>query len=196
MEAQHITAKIYLKDPAQRIDYHEVIRIFHRWIQADITDELAIDVADYSHVPAGPGVMLIAHEGFYAIEPGAEERVGVLYNTREAREGSNEDRIRRAVLQAVKAADLLQKDDLWKERVAFDAKTVRIAVNDRAVVANDDASLEALRPALDAALQGVFGRPFKLTRVLADPRERLTIEAVAADGASIDPREVLAAAGA
>ena len=44
----------------------KLIPVYHRWIQQNALEDLLIDVADYSHVPSGPGVMLIAHEGNYA----------------------------------------------------------------------------------------------------------------------------------
>jgi hypothetical protein len=40
---------------AEKIDLEAVIPVFHRWIQEQIFDELLLDVANYSHVPDGPG---------------------------------------------------------------------------------------------------------------------------------------------
>lgn len=45
----------------------EVIAAFHGWIAARTLDEILIDVADYSHVPHGPGVVLIGYDHNYAV---------------------------------------------------------------------------------------------------------------------------------
>jgi len=49
--------KIFVHEPTS-IDLADAIPVFHRWIQEAVLNELVIDVADYRHVPAGPGVML------------------------------------------------------------------------------------------------------------------------------------------
>ena len=42
----------------------ELVPVFHRWIQTGaVPGHLLIDVADYDHVPEGPGILLVAHEG-------------------------------------------------------------------------------------------------------------------------------------
>ena len=46
------------KNP-EEVDLEPLIPIFHGWIQGQVFDELLLDVADYRHVPAGPGVVLI-----------------------------------------------------------------------------------------------------------------------------------------
>jgi len=61
IELQHINVKLLVIEPA-KVDLGAVIPIFHQWIQDQIFDELLLDVANYSHVPEGPGVVLIGHE--------------------------------------------------------------------------------------------------------------------------------------
>ncbi len=69
--------KLFAVD-AKGFDILKLIPMYHRWIQQKMLEDLLIDVADYSHVPAGPGVMLIAHEGNYALDETGHER-GVVY---------------------------------------------------------------------------------------------------------------------
>ena len=49
--------------------------VFHQWIRDSVCPEMLIDVADYRHVPAGPGVMLIGHEANYSLD-NRENRLG------------------------------------------------------------------------------------------------------------------------
>jgi hypothetical protein len=44
--------------------------LFHEWIRTDrLPDETFIDVADYSHLKDGPGVVLVAHRSATASTP-------------------------------------------------------------------------------------------------------------------------------
>ena len=61
VQLQHLNVKIFAQEPAS-IDLAGAIPVFHRWIQENVCEELLIDVADYRHVPAGPGVLLVGHE--------------------------------------------------------------------------------------------------------------------------------------
>ena len=64
---EHVQVKIFAREPAA-IDLADAIPVFHRWIQEQVSEELLVDVADYRHVPDGPGVMLIAHEANYSLD--------------------------------------------------------------------------------------------------------------------------------
>ena len=73
MDLQKIGMKFFAED-GSTIDLVEFIPIFHRWIQNKALSDLLIDVADYSHVHAGPGILLIAHEGNYAVDETGNRR--------------------------------------------------------------------------------------------------------------------------
>ena len=45
----------------------KVITTFQEWIAARTLDDILIDVADYSHVPGGPGVVLIGYDYNYSV---------------------------------------------------------------------------------------------------------------------------------
>src|SRR5216683_2708414 len=66
MQLQHVNVKLLVQNPAEA-SLEPLIPVFHSWIENRAEDdELLIDVADYIHVPAGPGVVLIGHEGNYS----------------------------------------------------------------------------------------------------------------------------------
>ena len=78
------TVKYELKcflDDASGVELEEFIPVFHDWIQTQQLEELLIDVADYRHVPQGPGVVLIAHDAHYAMDL-TDARLGLLYSRR------------------------------------------------------------------------------------------------------------------
>ena len=81
MDLYKFGIKFFAAD-ADGFDLLRLIPVYDRWIQQNALENLLIDVADYSHVPAGPGVMLIAHEGNYALDETGHERGVVYYSKR------------------------------------------------------------------------------------------------------------------
>jgi len=98
MHLQHVNVKLLLQN-AQGINLEPLIPVFHNWIENQNGEELLIDVADYSHVPAGPGVVLIGHEGNYSVD-NTDGRLGVRYNRKAAQDGDNQG----VLAQAARAA--------------------------------------------------------------------------------------------
>src|SRR6185295_6213745 len=105
MELQHIAVKIYAKGA---LDLGKVIPAFHSWIQKNATDDVLIDVADYRHVPAGPGIVLVGHHGNFALDLGPENRPGMLFVQKTKRDGANKDRITHALKRALQGAARLE----------------------------------------------------------------------------------------
>ena len=68
MDLQKFGIKLYLNTDGN-FESKDFIPVFHNWIQEKVVDDhLLIDVADYSHITDGPGVMLIAHEGHFSLD--------------------------------------------------------------------------------------------------------------------------------
>src|SRR3954467_11140756 len=62
MNAQKLAVKLFLQDPSQAHGL-KLLPVFQQWIQLHAMDDhLMIDVADYDHVPDGPGTVLVSHE--------------------------------------------------------------------------------------------------------------------------------------
>ena len=84
MDAHKLQLKIYLTpESARTLDVEALIPVFHRWIKQRALPELTIDVANYQHVPKGPGVVLIGHGADYFLDEG-EGRAGLLHNRKRA----------------------------------------------------------------------------------------------------------------
>ncbi len=176
MDIQHVNVKIYSSTP-QNVSLDEAILEFHRWIREEAAPELLIDVADYSHVPAGPGVLLIGHDACYSLEAGEEERKGVLFNAKTGRDGSNVDQLVNAMRSAVKAAGILEGESLFTKKVEFDAGDLMILINDRALAPNTPETFAALKDDLEVALKTVLGaRGFELSYEQGAPRRRFQVQ--------------------
>src|SRR5471032_3277875 len=82
-----LTVKIFTDSDPFAPD--EFIPIFHRWIQdQSLPNHLLIDVADYAHVPAGPGTLVVASEANIHMDR-SENRLGLLYVRKQPLAGAN-----------------------------------------------------------------------------------------------------------
>ena len=72
MDLQKLTVKFFTVPP-DSVPLTEFIEIFHGWIQA--TDGIYHDVADYSHMESGPGIVLVAQQANLHILIGAFPQV-------------------------------------------------------------------------------------------------------------------------
>ena len=147
--AVRIGVKLYADDPG-RVDPARFIPLFHSWIQQDAIDGLPIDVADYAHVHHGPGVMLIGHEADHAIGLG-EGRPGILYQRKRDPEGTLEERVIAALAAVDRAADQIEGDPA-AGGVGFGRDEILVRVLDRRAAPNDEATAQALRLAVEAAV--------------------------------------------
>lgn len=173
MEFQHVNVKIFV-DGDLAVDPARFIEVFHEWINTESLNELLIDVADYRHVPAGPGVLLIAHEADYSMDNGGG-RWGLRYNRKAAVDGANADRFRQALQSAAKACGLLEERFANDGPLKFSRHEMELFINDRALAPNTTATFASCRPELEAFLAGLFGHGgFSMTHV-DDPRARFGV---------------------
>ncbi|TVR15596.1 MAG: hypothetical protein EA401_02555 [Planctomycetota bacterium] len=152
-----------------------LIPVFHRWIQEDVVGGIPLDVADYRHVPNGPGVLLIGHDADWGVDE-HEGPHGLIYNHKRNLQGETDaDRIAFCVQQLLHAVKVLHSEDSLDIR--FSSERLRLVFNDRLQQPNDDSTFEALRPAIETALSQVFGEQVEamIERDTTDPRWRLTV---------------------
>ena len=108
MDLQNVNFKLVVEKP-EEVDLEPLVPIFHNWIQNQVCEELLLDVADYRHVPEGPGVILIGHQANYSVD-NTENRLAVRYNRKAAVEGSNQERLKQAAKAALTACQRLEAE--------------------------------------------------------------------------------------
>jgi hypothetical protein len=185
----HVNVKIFVRQPVQ-IDLADAIPVFHRWIRDSVLDELVIDVADYRHVPAGPGVMLIGDEANYSFDC-AFNRLGLLYNRKRASEGSLQDKLLKAFGSALLACSRLENEAPFVGKLKFDAGQCEVILNDRLLAPNTPDTWEVLRPEFQKFFDGLFGNTRYAIAHTGEPRERFRVS-VQADS-KIDVASILEA---
>jgi hypothetical protein len=138
------------------------VPIFHDWIQHDRLPGVLIDVADYSHLHHGPGVMLVAHGCFYSIDQG-EGRPGLCWRGCRGEAAPAEPALRRAVAGALDACALLEASH--PAELGFDAGEILVGFDDRLHAPNDGPTLAAAEPALCALAGALFPAGYTLAQV-------------------------------
>lgn len=154
MELQHVNVKIFVEGKLP-FDPSQFINVFHEWIQESALPELLIDVADYCHVPDGPGVLLVAHEADYCMDH-TDGRWGLRYNRKAPVPGSNRDRFQQAFASAARACGLLEAR-FASEKLRFRRDELELFINDRALATNTAETLAACEPDIRSFLQELLG---------------------------------------
>lgn len=164
---QHINLKIFIENP-ETIDLADAVGVFHSWIKNTVCPEMLIDVADYLHVPAGPGILLIGHEANYSLDD-RESRPGLLYNRKATLDGTFQSRLAQAHDAALAACDRLEKDPAFEGKLKFDRNALEVFINDRLLAPNTAETWTTLQPELAKAFHGArierSGEPRDLFRV-------------------------------
>ena len=102
MDLQQINIKVFATEDS-KINYTNFIKVFNRWMEeADSEDYL--NYADYSHVDAGPGVLLILKQANYSID-NAKNKPGLLYARKQPLDGDFAARLRSVFAAALKAGE-------------------------------------------------------------------------------------------
>jgi hypothetical protein len=169
---QHVNIKIF----ADRADIQigDAVAVFHQWIQDSVAPELLIDVADYKHVPDGPGVMLIGHEANYSLDE-SDGRLGLLYNRKAAVSGDAQAALHQAFEAARNAARRLETAAPFAGKLHFDDGDVEIIVNDRLLAPNTAATWETLGPEVERFFTSVYGVGRVLLERRGEPRDRFRV---------------------
>jgi hypothetical protein len=173
---QHVRVKVFARESAA-IDLGDAIPVFHRWIQEHVCPEMLIDVADYRHVPNGPGVMLIGHEANYSLDMN-KGRLGLLYSRKQAGGGAQEN-LEQAYEAAMAACSRLEQEAAFAGKLKFSSE-YEFSINDRLLAPNRDDTFLALKPEFDLFLTKIWGAGDYTLEHRGEPRELFQVIAKAA----------------
>ena len=134
----------------------DFIAVFQGWIQKQaLAGHLLVDVHDYSHVPNGPGILLVAHEANLNI--GETERSLVYIRKQPA-----------ALADTLAAAEAAAKLLTAEQGVQFQTGQFEVFANDRLLAPNTRASAAQWQSLVAQTTGG------SVVQKINDPRERLT----------------------
>ena len=172
MELQKINVKVFIAEP-NKVPLTDFIDIFHSWIQA--ADGVYHDVADYSHMQAGPGIVLVADDANVSIDE-TDNRRGLLYSQKSKLSGSNLEKLSTVLRSALENCHRLEEEPELRGKLRFLGSKVEILVNDRLVAPNTSDAFEKIRPEIDFLGRRLYASTnFTLLRNHEDPRHRLNV---------------------
>ncbi len=161
---QRVGVKVFVEDQ-EAFDRARMIDVFHRWIQEDRLSGTLVDVHDYTHVPEGPGVLLIAHEWHLRTDE-AGGRIGLEYELKREGSGTLAERLREAIVGVLEAAAALEQDTAGENLVRFATREMAFRFTDRLAVPPTEAAFDEVTGELDNVLAGLYGGvPIEFERV-------------------------------
>lgn len=172
MTPNRITMKFFIENMAN-FAATAVVPIFHHWIQTEAAPGLLIDVADYKHVPDGPGIILIGHEVDYALDFGGG-RAGFLTRRKRLQEGTLAGNLQGTLDWALAASGRFAQDT----GLSLRPDEIEITFPDRLHAPNNAETFAALHEETVAVLQKVYGAvQIELVNGAVDGRRPLTMHA-------------------
>ena len=173
MELQHINVKLHLKNSGVA-DLEPLISVFHDWVKEQSCEEILIDVADYRHVPGGPGIILIGHEADFSLDEG-DRHLGVRYNRKAPLPGSDQSRFRQALKAALEACDKLEVDPRLSGKLNLECQDIELFINDRLLAPNDPSTHHLVIPEIQQFYDDLFGKKNYLINHQEDPRKLFSV---------------------
>jgi len=174
MSLERFCVKFFAR-PGADIDDTVFIEIFHEWIRLKKLKGVLLDVADYRHVPNGPGIMLISHEINFAMDR-TDGRFGIFAQRKLGKAANHRDAVLELVAATLKFAALLENDPRTAGRLSFESGVFEYESNDRLLAPNTPAAFANLLPDLQSAANVIYpGQSVSITRVENDPRDLLTV---------------------
>ena len=176
MNLQHIAVKIFARPPCQ-VDPASLIPVFHGWIQRKVMEGmLLVDVADYAHVPEGPGVLLLGREGYFGF--GSDYGgAGLIYANKRSATGTTQDRLHQSLHRALTAAKLLADEPTVAGKLRFDPGQLLIAVDDRLEAPNTADSFAALKGDIEKVLTDLYDASDAALEQVENPKSALRVKA-------------------
>lgn len=176
-------AKLFAREPEAAVDYDAFIALFHGFIREKTVEGLLLDVADYGHVPEGPGIVLIGHDVDYSIDQTAG-RNGMLALKKRIDGGSFADLLADTVRLSLRAAREVEK--AGSTGVAFDPGCVQVQIVDRLDHENSDAGFAAVKGELETLASRLYGDSAQVERADADEPRRPLAANLRGDASDLD----------
>jgi len=191
MKPRRIAIKFFCSEDASG-DLDAAIGLFHRLIQQQALEGLLVDVADYIHVPDGPGVILVGHDVEYALDRKGG-RPGLVTTAKRLEGVPLAEVLRTTLRRALLAAAAIEADATTGAR--FDTAAFDVQVFDRLAAPNDAESYAVVEKEVGALLSELPGAAgAALGRECGDdPRQAVTLRASL--GNALDAESIVEALG-
>jgi len=173
MNLERFCVKFFAR-PSTNIDDTIFIEVFQEWIRLQKLDNVLIDIADYRHVPQGPGIMLLSHEVNYALDY-AEGQFGLFAQRKVGSGETASERLWELLRSVVTFGQTLETDPRVAGKFSLEGGRFQVMANDRLLAPNTAEAFEAWKPELAWVASKLYpNQEVSITRLENDPRARLT----------------------
>jgi len=148
------------------------IDLFHGWIQA--SDGVYHDVADYSHMHQGPGIVLVAPDFYVSVDETGGRR-GFLYSQKALLDGTNQERLAKVFQSALENCRRLQAEPALQRKIEFRFDEFEITLADRLLAPNGDESYQALKAEIEPFVSRLLGGAPVSLQQESDARRRVRL---------------------
>lgn len=145
-----------------------LLEIFGRWRSEE--GEEIVDLQDYSHVPEGPGIVLVSKRWVLSVD-WRDNRPGILLSTRRNLDGEPAERVQKAMRALLDKAIRL-RDEL-KGLVKPQAGLLDITLNDRVLFPHREEVDAEMRPLVDELMTKLYGAGVATVSKQTDSQQRL-----------------------
>ncbi len=163
-DLQRIDLKVFADAPPD-LNLDPFLAIFGRWRHDAENPAQWVDLADYAHMLDGPGVIIVGKQGNFGVnlyEPGP----GLLYVGKKDYQGPNDHRILEVFRRHLALATALLAEPDYPPELKVQSGSWELAINDRLNFPNHAGTDQLLRPAIESALNKLFGAGgYRLARV-------------------------------
>jgi hypothetical protein len=168
MQLHKITIKFFAAEDS--FAPAEFVPVFHQWIQnQSLADHLLIDVADYAHVPAGPGTLIVASQANIHMDR-SDNRLGLLYIRKLPVDGAKTfvQTLAGVFKYALTAALKMQSEPSLNGRLKFTSAEIAVGFNDRLLAKNSPETIAEYHPFVAT----FAGKLFPNEKVTVDPSSK------------------------
>lgn len=166
MELSRVNVKFFLE--TWKVSPDDTFRTFNGWVSNN-PDEVLIDVADYSHIHAGPITLLVGHEANFSID-NSNHRPGLLYARKKPLEGDLPARLQSVFSSTLTACRRLEREPDLAGKVKFRGEEFSLSAVDRL----HTPPAEEIRAGLDKLLEKLYGGADSSVEYSADSTARPT----------------------
>lgn len=178
---KRLSIKLFIDNP-ETIEAKQIVPIFQRWIQRNQVEGLLIDVADYQHVPNGPGIVLIGYEGDYAYDF-SDNRAGIQYTLKQTAAFSFGEAVSIALRRVLQAAQALEKEKSLAG-IRINASDLQISILDRLNFPNNPDGWLDIIPEVQAVAGAIYSSDLRIKAIEGDVREALRLHVSSSEAVS------------
>jgi hypothetical protein len=177
-------------DPTAPVALEPFTPLFHEFIQKASVPGLLVDVADYAHVPNGPGIILIGHDVEYGIDS-VGGRTGLLVVRKGCGQASLAEATRDTLARAFACAKAIEDDG--RTGIVLSPSTIELQALDRLAAPNQAGTFQLMREETGPVFEQILGDCSIERTHEDDPRKSAAL--VVRSSADLDHASLLARLG-